>query len=177
VFKVVSWREDGQGYFDFSKIDVEQILAELREVNLERDSKRINLHAYNIGQGGDYWTESKALSWKESTWTILSVKKYQLCKELVENRHLETYEAVYQEIQNEIEPLLGLTDKGMMQFAEIHKKHVSAWESPERIKQHSLANIQKVKWVKEENCFHVFYKKTERFSSEWYHYTLTGDWY
>jgi hypothetical protein len=174
---MIQWERNGQGYFDFSKMESVDLVSALREVNLDRDSSRINLTAVLRGQASDYWTDTIALSWKESNWTALSVKKYQICKELVENRHCESYEAVYHEIQSEIEPLLGLTDSMMVVFAEIHKKHVSVWDSPERIKQHSLANIQKVNWVPEEKCFHVIYKKTDDFSSEWYHYTLTGEWY
>lgn len=173
---MVAWQENGQGYWDFTNMDVEQIYEELRNVNLDMDSRRINLAAFNMGQGGDYWTYSKALSFNESYLTILSVKKYQLCKELVD-RGIETYERVFEEIQGKIDVLLGLTDSKMVEFAEIHKKHICAFESPERIKQHSLTNIDKVKWVPKENCFHVFYKETEDFSAEWYHYTLTGAWY
>jgi hypothetical protein len=166
----------GQSYFDLSKMSIEDIFEQLRDVNLDRDSKRINLAAYYQKSDGDFWTESKALSWKESNWAVLSVKKYQLCKELVD-RGLETYEAVFEEIQGEIDVLLGLTDSKMVEFAEIHKKHVEAWESVERIKQHSLSNIQKVKWVPEEDCFHVFYKETDCYSPTWYHYGLDGCWY
>ena len=173
---MIAWHKDGQGYFDFSKMDAEQIIHELRTVNLERDSKRINVVAYQESHGVDSIEYAEALSWKEKWWTALSVKKYQLCRELVD-RGFESYEGVLEEIQGEIDVLLNLSETGMTNFAEVHRKHVAAWESKERIKQHSLSNIQKVKWDRNEKCFKVYYKKTKQFSSEWYHYTLSGIWY
>lgn len=173
---MIVWQKDGQGYFDFSKMDNEQIFEELRNVNLERDSKRINVEAYSQSHGVNSEEYAKALSWKEKWWSVLSVRKYLLCKELVD-RGFESYEGVLEEIQSEVDILLNLSDKAIVKFAEVHKKHVSCWDSPERIRQHALSNIQKVKWDRNDKCFNVYYKKTKHFSAEWYHYTLSGQWY
>ncbi|ADU31003.1 hypothetical protein [Evansella cellulosilytica] len=55
-------------------------------------------------------------------------------------------------------------------FLGVQYKHYLAWESEVRKEQHSLDNIHSVKWVNEEKCFHVHYKKTKHFNKEWYHY-------
>lgn len=68
-------------------------------------------------------------------------------------------------------------DKIARYFYNVHSRHYNAWESAERKQQHSLNNIRKITWNGEEQCFHVFYKKTKDFSPTWYHYTLSGDWY
>lgn len=62
-------------------------------------------------------------------------------------------------------------------FYRVWTKHYNVWESPERRDQHSLDNISKILWDNNEKCFKVYYKKTKKFSSTWYHYTLSGEWY
>lgn len=62
-------------------------------------------------------------------------------------------------------------------FFKTYIKHYNCWESDERKQQHSLKNIKKVEWNREDKCFHVHYKKTKHFNEVWYHYTLRGDWY
>jgi hypothetical protein len=62
-------------------------------------------------------------------------------------------------------------------FYRVWIRHYNAWDSSERKEQHSLDNISKIVWDKNEKCFKVYYKKTKNFSAEWYHYTLKGDWY
>ncbi|MEC1725886.1 hypothetical protein P9E34_14300 [Schinkia azotoformans] len=68
-------------------------------------------------------------------------------------------------------------DKVKDYFYKVYIKHFNAWESDERKQQHSLKNIKKVEWNREENCFNVYYKKTKHFRETWYHYTLSGKWY
>lgn len=62
-------------------------------------------------------------------------------------------------------------------FYRVWSKHYNCWESVERKRQHSLSNISRVNWDRNEKCFKVYYKKTKEFSSVWYHYTLSGEWY
>lgn len=64
-----------------------------------------------------------------------------------------------------------------LSFYRVWTKHYNAWESFERKEQHSLDNIEKLVWDGMEKCFKVYYKKTKHFSAEWYHYTLSGEWY
>ncbi|MEC1772804.1 hypothetical protein [Schinkia azotoformans] len=68
-------------------------------------------------------------------------------------------------------------DKVKDYFYKVYIKHFNAWESDERKQQHSFKNIKKVEWNREDQCFHVFYKKTKHFRETWYHYTLDGKWY
>jgi hypothetical protein len=174
---MIKWEENGQGYYDFSQAATEEIYKQLREVGYEIDSRRINLVAYNEGQGGNFWKDTMALSWYESALTISRVKQYILSKELFFFRAESKMQSVFEYWQAATKVLKNLTDSQMVQFAEIHSKHIKAWESEDRIMQHSFSNIKKVVWVQEENCFHVFYKRYKKFSPTWYHYTLEGDWY
>lgn len=64
----------------------------------------------------------------------------------------------------------GLNDDLLKRFMEIQEKHFNAWSSEERKEQHSLENIEKVKYNPSEDIFYVYYKETDRFRKEWYHY-------
>lgn len=57
------------------------------------------------------------------------------------------------------------------------KRHHLSWESEEKRNQHSLDNIEKIRWDVNNKCFKVYYKKTKDSSSTWYHYDLNGNWY
>lgn len=62
-------------------------------------------------------------------------------------------------------------------FYRVWSKHYNCWESAERKEQHSLDNISRLSWDRNEKCFRVYYKKTKHFEKTWYHYTLSGNWY
>lgn len=102
------------------------------------------------------------VAWREDGqgyWTFEEVVEHPAVKKMV-----STFRSQYQE-------------KAARAFYDIHRKHYNAWESEERKEQHSLNNIKKIEWNNQEQCFHVFYKATKRFSATWYHYTLDGKWY
>lgn len=54
---------------------------------------------------------------------------------------------------------------------ETHRRHTATMNQQEKEK-HTLNNIIKVERNHEEKCFHVHYAH-----GEWYHYTLTHEWY
>lgn len=72
----------------------------------------------------------------------------------------------------------GLSDILHNRFKRLHDKHLNAWESTERREQHSLDNIERVKYNSDEDLFYVYYKETEHFKKTWYHYdTNRGVWW
>lgn len=71
-----------------------------------------------------------------------------------------------------------LTEKLYNRFIKLHQKHLNAWETEERIQQHSLENIEKITYNSVEDIFYVYYKKTDHYSETWYHYdTNRGVWW
>lgn len=72
---------------------------------------------------------------------------------------------------------IHLRDDVAKAFYRVWNRHYNAWESVERKQQHSLDNISKIVWDANQKCFKVYYKTTKHFSSVWYHYTLSGEWY
>lgn len=62
-------------------------------------------------------------------------------------------------------------------FYRTWSRHYNAWGCQERQEQHSLENISRLSWDRNEKCFKVYYKKTKHFAPVWYHYTLSGQWY
>ena len=72
----------------------------------------------------------------------------------------------------------GLSTELYNRFKILQDTHFNGWESEERREQHSLENIEKVEYHAVEDLFYVYYKKTKRFSKEWYHYdTNRGVWW
>lgn len=77
-----------------------------------------------------------------------------------------------------MENKFGLSDELYNRFLALQERHVNAWESDERIKQHSLVNIEKVDYDHSKDLFYVYYKETNTFSSVWYHYdTNNNSWW
>lgn len=55
-------------------------------------------------------------------------------------------------------------------FIKVHQKHLRAWGSEERKKEHSAERIKEIKRNVKENCFNVYYENV------WYHYYANGTW-
>lgn len=72
----------------------------------------------------------------------------------------------------------GLSDELYNRFKKLQEKHFNAWESNNRREQHSIDNIERVKYNPSEDLFYVYYKETEHFDKVWYHYdTHEGVWW
>jgi hypothetical protein len=57
-------------------------------------------------------------------------------------------------------------------FYSVFNRHMSAWSEERRTRDYGLDNLVKVSWEGLEECFHVHFK-----NGDWWHYTLTGEWY
>lgn len=59
-----------------------------------------------------------------------------------------------------------------MDFYRVFNRHMKAWSYERMERDYGLKNLVEVTWNKEEQCFHVHYK-----NGDWWHYTLSGEWY
>lgn len=63
-----------------------------------------------------------------------------------------------------------LTEKQQELFLRVYNAHLATM-GPENKSNHSLQNIKKIEWNRNEVCLHVYYR-----SGEWWHYS-NGTWY
>ncbi|WP_338709212.1 hypothetical protein [Paenibacillus amylolyticus] len=64
-----------------------------------------------------------------------------------------------------------LTEEQKQLLKETNRRHQRAWESEKKKAEHSVEQMKKVEWDRQEKCLKVYYEK------DWYHYSLDGSWY
>jgi hypothetical protein len=64
----------------------------------------------------------------------------------------------------------SLTDQQQQLFQSVHKRHMSAFGSENKLK-YALDNLREINWDRKENCLKVYYDDV------WWHYDTKGDWY
>ena len=65
-----------------------------------------------------------------------------------------------------------LTEEQQKLFIRVYNGHLKAMGNEAR-KKYLPEQLKEIKWVKNENCLHVFWKG----KTDWFHYDTRGCWY